>query len=97
MSDAEVATSAIRLTKRRVRGKQTMPEAFATVAPTPVKLGESATSFLPPNFRPTDGVDFFQELYHEHGIGVLKCRIVDRNKMRTNGTSIFLIDTQGLL
>ena len=36
MSDAEVATSAIRLTKRRVRGKQTMPEAFAIVAPTPV-------------------------------------------------------------
>ena len=83
MSDAEVASSAVRLTKRRLRGKQTMPDAYVTVAPLPVKLGESAQSFLPPNFRPTDGVDFFQELYHEHGVEVLKCRIVDRNKMRT--------------
>ena len=97
MSDVEVAASAIRLTKRRVRGKRTMPEAYVTVAPLPVMLGESVQSFLSINYRPTDGSDFFQALYHEHGIGVLKCRIVDRNKMRTTGTSIFLTDTQGLL
>ena len=62
MSDAEVATSAVRLTMRRCRGKQITPEAFVTVAPSPVKLGELTISLLPPNFRPIDGVDFFQEL-----------------------------------
>ena len=92
MSDADVATSVVRLTKRRVRGKQTMPDAFVTVAPLPVKLGESVQSFLPINFKPTDGVDFFQELYHEHGIEVLKCRIVDRHKMRTMVRSAFLLN-----
>ena len=92
MSDAEVATSAVRLTMRRMRGKQRMPDAFVTVAPLPVKVGESAVSFLPPNFKPTDGEFFFLELYHKHGIEVLKCRLVDRNKMRTMIRAAFLIN-----
>ena len=31
------------------------------------------------------------ELHREHGIGVLKCRIVDRNKMRTMARASFLL------
>ena len=62
MSDAEVACSAVRLTKRRLRGKQTMPDAYITVAPLPVRLGESAPSFLPINYKHKDGDDFFKHL-----------------------------------
>ena len=92
MSDVEVATSAVRLTMRRVRGKQPKPEAFVSVAPSPVDLGESTASCLPPNFRPCDGVDFFQELYHQYGIDVIKYRRVDRNKMRTMIRASFLVN-----
>ena len=91
MSDAEVATSAVRLTMRRIRGKQPSPDAFITVAPLPVKIGESTESFVPPIFKQTDADDFFQELYHKHGIEVLKHRLVDRNKMRTMIRAAFLI------
>ena len=92
MSDVEVSTSAVRLKMRRVRGKQPTPEAFVTVAPSPVDLGESTASFLPPNFRPCDGVDFFQELYHQYGIDVIKYRKVDRNKMRTMIRASFFVN-----
>ena len=92
MSDVEVSTSAVRLKMRRVRGKQPTPEAFVTVASSPVDLGESTPSFLPPNFRPCDGVDFFQELYHQYGIDVIKYRKVDRNKMRTMIRASFLVN-----
>ena len=62
MSDVEVASSAVRLTKRRLRGKQTMPDAYITVAPLPVRLGESKPSFLPINYKHKDGDDFFKHL-----------------------------------
>jgi hypothetical protein len=90
MSDIEVATSVVRLTMRRVRGKQPTPEAFVAVAPSKVLLGDATTSFLPPNFRPSDGEDFFQELYNHHGLDVIKHRRVDRNKMRTMIRASFL-------
>ena len=97
MSDVEVSTSAVRLKMRRVRGKQPTPEAFVTVAPSPVDLGESTPSFLPPNFRPCDGVDFFQELYHQYGIDVIKYRKVDRKQNADYDTGIFFGESQGLL
>ena len=92
MSDVEVSSSAVRLKMRRVRGKQPTPEAFIIVVPSPVDLGESTASFLPPNFRPCDGVDFFQELYCQYGIDVIKYRKVDRNKMRTMIRASFLVN-----
>ena len=69
-----------------------MPEAYVTVAPLPVMLGESNETFLPINYKHQDGAEFFQEFDHEHGIDVLKHRVVNRNKMRTMIRAVFLLN-----
>jgi hypothetical protein len=91
MSDAEVASLAVRLQIRRVRGKQPKPEAYIQLPLPSVNLGEVVSSHVPPPYKGTGGTYLFQELYYQYGCDDLTLRKVDRNNMRFMIRSSFLL------